>query len=543
MSIWEEIRHIVSWKTDRLVESVHKEISNDSLLAQFRGKRPVPPQLREIMEQRANAWVQRLYDSCCDAYMRRGKTPSGDFDRAVWFYRVEPFIMGETNSQIHDPTMDGFLNLLLCAVGSPPEERPSLTVNQKECCFDVRKKVYETWHDKLHHLPPRNTEAAAAMAVANAREPRAVRIVAGLPPDDSPPPPTTQAHPLRQPEELPPPICIGGSAFWRGLANEFLSLQDRLRADSKATDLTNRSFNVLAKQGAFAIADAPDVWVWLGAVMKEDPEFCSSYLDKEVFCVAEFEHSLVMGQIDRLCQLSATFCKKLEDQAAQAEFEENQRNDPKNWSQFRQQYEALKSVRELRSEPPEQISEEFVRQAIASIGGIKPEDVTREQIAFEVAGLLSSTRRHIELIRSTVKPGSPPEPEANPGYVDIDKNRRDKAPSSIRRPKKETNKGQQKHIAERDRSTRSGAPMSEYRSELKRGILMQLIKKPNATDFEISRGLDADGAVELPALWKIRSEDRLFAAAYSNPATRRKVEIAISKVRVDLRKRGLLDYR
>jgi hypothetical protein len=241
--------------------------------------------------------------------------------------------------------------------------------------------------------------------------------------------------------------------------------------------------------------------------------------------------------------LSATFCKKLEDQAAQAEFEENQRNDPKNWSQFRQQYEALKSVRELRSEPPEQISEEFVRQAIASIGGIKPEDVTREQIAFEVAGLLSSTRRHIELIRSTVKPGSPPEPEANPGYVDIDKNRRDKAPSSIRRPKKETNKGQQKHIAERDRSTRSGAPMSEYRSELKRGILMQLIKKPNATDLEISRGLDADGAVELPALWKIRSEDRLFAAAYSNPATRRKVEIAISKVRVDLRKRGLLDYR
>jgi hypothetical protein len=157
--------------------------------------------------------------------------------------------------------------------------------------------------------------------------------------------------------------------------------------------------------------------------MKEDPEFCSSYLDKEVFCVAEFEHSLVMGQIDRLCQLSATFCKKLEDQAAQAEFEENQRNDPKNWSQFRQQYEALKSVRELRSEPPEQISEEFVRQAIASIGGIKPEDVTREQIAFEVAGLLSSTRRHIELIRSTVKPGSPPEPEANPGYVDIDKSR------------------------------------------------------------------------------------------------------------------------
>jgi hypothetical protein len=168
------------------VESIKKEISKDASLAEFQGKHPVPFQLREIVEQRANIWVQRLYDLCCDAYKSRGKTLSADFDRAVWFYRVEPFIMGETDSQIHSGTMGGFLNLLLCAVGSPPERRPSLTVNQKECCFDVRRKVYETWHDKLHHLPPRINEAAAVMAQANARGARPARIAAGLPPEPLP---------------------------------------------------------------------------------------------------------------------------------------------------------------------------------------------------------------------------------------------------------------------------------------------------------------------------------------------------------------------
>lgn len=308
------------------MESVDQEVPKDPSFSEFQGKHPIPFQLRQIMEQRANVWVQRLYDICCDAYKSRGKTLSLDFDRAVWFYRVEPFIMGETDSQIHSGTMGGFLNLLLCAVGSTPEKRPSLTVSQKQCCFDVRMKVYETWHDKLHHLPPRINEAIEALAQANARERRASRIVAGLPPDDCPPPPTTQAHPSRQPEELPLPISMADSTFWRDLADKFLALQDRLRAESKATDLTNRSFNVLAKRGASAIVGVPDVWVWLGAVMKEDTEFRSSYLDTEVSGKAELEQSLVMGDTDRFCQLSATFCKKLEGLAVQAEFEERRRS-------------------------------------------------------------------------------------------------------------------------------------------------------------------------------------------------------------------------
>lgn len=181
ISIWEEIRSIVSRKADRLVESINQEISKDISLAEFQGKHQVPFQLKQIMEQRANSWVQRLYDPCCDAYKSRGKTPSADFDRAVWFYRVEPFIMGETDSQIHNQIMGGFLNLLLCAVGSPPERRPSLTVSQKQCCFDVRRKVYETWYDKLHHRPPRIDEAVAVLSRFKAMERRAARIVRGLP--------------------------------------------------------------------------------------------------------------------------------------------------------------------------------------------------------------------------------------------------------------------------------------------------------------------------------------------------------------------------
>jgi hypothetical protein len=100
-----------------------------------------------------------------------------------------------------------------------------------------------------------------------------------------------------------------------------------------------------------------------------------------------------------------------------------------------------------------------------------------------------------------------------------------------------------KQGSERSRGARSGSLMSRYRSELKRGILMQLAQKPNATDLEICRGLDADGGVEVPPRWKARVGDRLFAQSYLNLGTRHKIEIAISKVRADLRNHGLLDRR
>jgi len=203
ISIWEEIRSIVRWKTDQLVGDINKAIPKDLSLAEFQSKQPVPWQLREIMEHRANAWVQSIYDLCCDAQKDSGKPLSADFDRAVWAYWIEPFIMGEKRSDSHNYTVSKLLDLLFCAVGSPPEKRDSLKVSQRECCLAVRLKVHETWYDKLLHQTPRINEAVAAMAAYNAREARAARIVAGLPPE--PPPPPTPALPLAQAAASGPP--------------------------------------------------------------------------------------------------------------------------------------------------------------------------------------------------------------------------------------------------------------------------------------------------------------------------------------------------
>jgi hypothetical protein len=87
------------------------------------------------------------------------------------------------------------------------------------------------------------------------------------------------------------------------------------------------------------------------------------------------------------------------------------------------------------------------------------------------------------------------------------------------------------------------ALLSKYRSELKRGILIQLTRNPRATDKEICKGLDADGSVELPASWRGDRVNRSFTTAYLDARLRRRIEIAISKIRADLRKQGLLDRR
>jgi len=159
IGIWEESGSTVSRKTDFLVEDINKEIQKDHSLAEFQSQQPVPWQLREIMVQRANAWVQRVYDLCCEDYKNRGKALSADFERAVWAYCIEPFINGQKEDDIHRQTMSGFLELLLCAVGSPREKRRFLTVSQKNCCLHVRGKIHETWYHKLHQLPSRIGEA------------------------------------------------------------------------------------------------------------------------------------------------------------------------------------------------------------------------------------------------------------------------------------------------------------------------------------------------------------------------------------------------
>jgi hypothetical protein len=85
--------------------------------------------------------------------------------------------------------------------------------------------------------------------------------------------------------------------------------------------------------------------------------------------------------------------------------------------------------------------------------------------------------------------------------------------------------------------------MLNYRSEIKKAILIQLAKSPSASDLEICRALDDDGSAELPKTWRSLPGERSFASAYLNGSQRRKVEKTISKVRTDLRRAKLLSDR
>ena len=113
IAIWEEIRFLVKGMADTLAQNIEIQISNDWSLREFHGRYPVPWQLREVMQQRADSWIQRLYDPCCDVYKRSGKELSPEFDRAVWVYHVEPFIMREVEANRYGYRASILLELLL----------------------------------------------------------------------------------------------------------------------------------------------------------------------------------------------------------------------------------------------------------------------------------------------------------------------------------------------------------------------------------------------------------------------------------------------
>jgi hypothetical protein len=88
--IWEQIRTEVQRKTDTLLVEIRREISRDHSLREYQNIYPVPWQMGEVMQQRAESWLRRLYDLCCEAYRFGGKEVSEEFDRAVWGYWIEP---------------------------------------------------------------------------------------------------------------------------------------------------------------------------------------------------------------------------------------------------------------------------------------------------------------------------------------------------------------------------------------------------------------------------------------------------------------------
>jgi hypothetical protein len=240
---------------------------------------------------------------------------------------------------------------------------------------------------------------------------------------------------------------MADSAFWRDLAEKFLA-SPNFRADGHyvigsgqpwtwqlagvAAPYIRNAFEALARRAASEIADAGShdlLIVWMEELRKGSYNFTISNQAHEVQPDGTEGPHYLMGSIYGVCQASATLCKKLEADAIQTEFETAQRNNPRNWTQFRQQFEALKSMRKIHDAPAERIPENFARNAIARIYGIKPEDVTTEQIAFEVAGLLPAYPR-IELIPSAPIEAPTPAPETEHSYVGIDKNRSSPQPSS-----------------------------------------------------------------------------------------------------------------
>ncbi len=121
---------------------------------------------------------------------------------------------------------------------------------------------------------------------------------------------------------------MADSAFWRDLAEQFLATKDSLHAGG-ASDYMCIAVETLAKRGAseIASADAPDLLgIWFEECRKAGYSFQVSGQSNEVSSADELAQSLSKGYIDGMCEASATFCKRLEAKAVEAEFEEKQRN-------------------------------------------------------------------------------------------------------------------------------------------------------------------------------------------------------------------------
>ena len=192
-----------------------------------------------------------------------------------------------------------------------------------------------------------------------------------------------------------------------------------------AGEWIRETFEALALRGAFESAPAgtTDLFVaWLEAIRKEHINFRTDLIGTEEDDEGRKGLQYMLGTIDRVCEASAILCKKLEARAIQSEFEEKQRNDPRNWSDLQQDFEAFKSIKNIRNQPAEHIPEEFVRNSLARTYGIKPEEVTPQQINFEITRLLPFYHS-IKLIPSAPKEAPTPEPETEHGYVGIDQSR------------------------------------------------------------------------------------------------------------------------
>jgi hypothetical protein len=261
--IWEQVRGTVELRTDTLLREINQEISIDRSLHDYQGMYPVPWQMREVMLQRAETWIRRIYDLCCDAYKRSGKELSPEFDRAIWAYWIEPFIMREVQTTADGYRASKFLELLLCAVGSPPEKRRVLKVGEKDLCLGVRNEILFSWKQKLLHLAT-SVDQRTGLAPFEPRQPTAARTVVHPPREASTPqvsvspvvsPTVAAAQPSVQqsatdspdneseiafPKRPMPDPRYSGAAKWQDIEIVFLSdHRVQIRVNGKQTEPAN----------------------------------------------------------------------------------------------------------------------------------------------------------------------------------------------------------------------------------------------------------------------------------------------------------------
>jgi hypothetical protein len=219
---------------------------------------------------------------------------------------------------------------------------------------------------------------------------------------------------------------VADADFWRDLAAKFRALPNDYGMfcaewrcvegepriwTPRGTATVLAQFEVLAaRAGAALDSESSDFRVtWLNLLRKESPNSrpATSGIEKRPDGT---QARYVSGSIANVCEASANYCSELEGRALEAEFQERQENNPKNWSPLRRHWEALKEMKHLRSGPHEEMPETVVRGVLAEQYGIKPEEVTWKQIQFEVAGLL---RRYptIRIIPSQLGGGATPKDE------------------------------------------------------------------------------------------------------------------------------------
>jgi DNA-binding CsgD family transcriptional regulator len=230
---------------------------------------------------------------------------------------------------------------------------------------------------------------------------------------------------------------MASSDFWRELAKEFRAIPsgwalaafwECIIGDDPVgtwkitgTVASIRGFESLARRAATGIATekTTDLLIaWLDALKQEGYGFKVGPSRSKLSSDGSRVINCLTGTIQRVARVSAIFCQVLESRAVQLEFEEKQRDDPKNWSPLRRQVEALEKIKGLVSGPHKQIPESLVRQTLAQQFGIRPEEVTSWQIRHAVADLLPYYPA-ITLIPSTpIDSPSLPRSEAKSGEIE-----------------------------------------------------------------------------------------------------------------------------